>query len=440
MRWPPSYPNSTAEYFLTLNPALTGNAPDSQPQTSKKSLNDIYMGVDVWGRGSHGGGGFGSYKAITHIAPDSLGLSVALFGQGWTWESEQDKPGWNWDKWWEYDRKLWVGPVSGEVEVPQTPRREGEPECPHGPFQPIASFFPRNPPPDPFDTLDISCPSSEEEDAMFRCIWVPIQTVSVSTGKSYEATLYYKVNDAGQADIDLGMSVKPLSADDTPFEVQHVPVSDVDLPGGWTKISIQLSVPTEQQGAVTQTGAIGLVVAIVAEDAAKDLAVKIRVGQLNVYAIPPLATAVHSPTMLWANFATSASKDTPGTLSWEVAASFQPLTAITVNSPDDPVSAFTVQPSNIWFPRFMYYNVYGILYSDNDHVGQPEEAIWIGTTGFNGRSNSFEVVPNELPFWSEVGAGKAKVRFYIRGVTYHGSVLEWEKCVFVDYDLSGLLA
>ena len=110
-------------------------------------MNDIYMGVDVWGRGSHGGGGLGSYKAISHISPETLGLSVALFGQAWTWESEQDKPGWTWEKWWAYESKLWVGSISGAVEVAEAP--QNGPECHHGPFLPIASFFPRHPPPEP---------------------------------------------------------------------------------------------------------------------------------------------------------------------------------------------------------------------------------------------------------------------------------------------------
>ena len=102
------------------------------------------MGVDVWGRGTFGGGGLGSYKAISHISPESLGLSVALFGQAWTWESEQDKPGWTWEKWWAYESKLWVGPISGSVEVPEVPQN-GQ-ECLHGSFLSIASFFPRHPP------------------------------------------------------------------------------------------------------------------------------------------------------------------------------------------------------------------------------------------------------------------------------------------------------
>ncbi|KAG6873607.1 hypothetical protein C0995_013980 [Termitomyces sp. Mi166 len=518
--WPPSYPNTTAEYFLSLNLVSAGNSPDSPPRMSKKSLNDIFMGVDVWGRGSHGGGGFGSYKAITHIAPDSLGLSVALFGQGWTWESEQDKPGFNWEKWWEYDRKLWVGPVSGEVEVPEAPRRKGELECPHGPFRPIASFFPHNPPPDPLDLpfhttfspgvgrawfvngisvyqtadgwtdidkqcsigdllwplpavrwddgerisplpqvlpaicfedawnggnsvrLDMSCPGSEE-DAMFRSIWIPIQTLSVTTGTKYGATLYYKVVETGQADLDLGLSVKSSAPDVNvaPFEVQPIADANSEFPSGWSKLSIQLDVPPKQDQITKQRGAIGLLVAIVAEDPTQNLDVKICIGQLNVYPMPPLTAAVHSPMILWANFNAPKSKDTPGMLSWEVSASFPSLTSTNVNSPDDPVSAWAVQPSNDWFPRFMYYNIYGLLHSSDGRVGQPEEAVWLGTTGLIGQSKMFEVVPKELPFWSETSVGNStKVRFYIQGVTDHGAVLDWEKCVFVDSDLRFILA
>ena len=110
-------------------------------------MNDIYMGVDVWGRGSPGGGGFGSYIAISLISPETLGLSVALFGQAWTWESEQDNPGWTWEKWWAYESKLWVGPISGAVRVLEAPQEE--PKSLDESYRPIASFFPRHPPPEP---------------------------------------------------------------------------------------------------------------------------------------------------------------------------------------------------------------------------------------------------------------------------------------------------
>ena len=301
----------TAQYLLSL---------DQSTAPRPKLLSDIYIGVDVWGRGSHGGGGFGCYKAISHIDPEFLGLSVALFGQGWTWESEQDKPGWSWAAWWAYERTLWLGPATaGEhVEVPPHGRKEGEPPCEHGAFQAIADFFPRLPPPDPavrpFFTafspgvgwawfvrgtkvfysetgwtdvdkassigdlvfprptlawengnrdeavpaasadlsmddawlggsslvVSFSAPGSEADDAFFRCVWLPIQSLAITPRKSYRLSVIYKLS--GPVDADIGASVKSLSPNlgaesESEFDVTFVPSpsdTDTPLPGGWT--------------------------------------------------------------------------------------------------------------------------------------------------------------------------------------------------------------
>lgn len=109
------------------------------------------MGVDVWGRGSHGGGGFGLYRALDHIAPLTLGLSTALFAQGWTWENEENNPGWNWAQFWDTDSRLWVGPATGNVTVPPLDIKGGETPCTHGPFTPITNYFLHLPPPEPYD-------------------------------------------------------------------------------------------------------------------------------------------------------------------------------------------------------------------------------------------------------------------------------------------------
>src|SRR5260221_462213 len=109
MQWRNHYPGLSAQYFLSLSPELISSA--ITPRPSQKTLQHIYVGIDIWGRGCHGGGGFGAFRALEHISPDQLGLSVAIFGQAWTWESEQDKDGWSWDKWWDYESSLWVGPT-----------------------------------------------------------------------------------------------------------------------------------------------------------------------------------------------------------------------------------------------------------------------------------------------------------------------------------------
>ncbi|KAG5637429.1 hypothetical protein H0H81_004588 [Sphagnurus paluster] len=510
--WPREYPNITAEYFLALDPALIGTAPDSQPYVSPKSLNDIYMGVDVWGRGSHGGGGFGSYKAITHIAPQSLGLSVALFGQGWTWESEQDKPGWTWEQWWAYDTKLWFGTLPGDtVVVPEAPRRKGEPECPHGAFEPIASFFPRNPPPDPFDLPlhttfspgvgrawfvngvkvhqapdgwtsvdkqgtvgDMVWPrptalwevnqcdepfpdirpticfedawnggnslrlglsfagSSAEEDTMYRCVWVPIQSVSFKKGRLYEAVIIYKTDAPHHIDLDIGLSLKSISGDSLAESLELTPIPDIYLAESWSKLAIRFSAPKTQDPSLFVTGALGLVVAVISEEPSDAFELTIRLGQLNVYSVPPQNTAVYSPSILWADFVA------PRTLTWEVSALFPPMSPVSVKSPEDAISAWTIYPSNNWFPKYMYFNIYVLPHNSGETVGQPEEATWLGTTGWDGIKNRFLVVPETLPFWPLATGTTRKVRFYIQGVTDRGEVLPWERSVFVDYDLSSL--
>lgn len=116
-----------------------------------KNLQDIYTGVDVFGRQSHGDGGLGAYKAIEHLDPQGVGLSVALFAPGWTWENTVSNFGWDWEQWWQFDTKLWVGVPAGTVQVVQHHYKPNELRCDHGPFKPLTTFFPTLPPPDPLD-------------------------------------------------------------------------------------------------------------------------------------------------------------------------------------------------------------------------------------------------------------------------------------------------
>lgn len=139
-------PKNNATYFNSLPAALTGANPTSQPEVSKKQINDIFIGIDVWGRGSYGGAGFGGYQALTHISPLTLNLSAAIFAPGWTWETEEDKAGWTWDQWWAYDHSLWTG--IGDEPEPGNPEVDPGME---GPFVPLAKFFPLLGAPDPLN-------------------------------------------------------------------------------------------------------------------------------------------------------------------------------------------------------------------------------------------------------------------------------------------------
>jgi len=477
-------------------------------------MKDIYMGVDVWGRGSHGGGGFGCYKAISHISPESLGLSVALFGQAWTWESEQDEPGWTWEKWWAYESKLWVGPVSGTVKVPEVPQTLGQPKCLHGPFLSIASFFPRHAPPEPsqisFHTtfcpgtgtawfvegvkvfqsqngwtdvdkqtsvgdmiwpcpklywdddredeipkalssfclddawnggnsirLSISCPGSEDETAAYRALWLPIQSLHLTAERLYEAHTIYKLEHNTNRDLEteFALSFKSLPGFQDDLVCNITSSSNIELAGGWTKLTIQFNlsrnaVQSSSSGAVT----IGLVIAIVSEDPIESAQLSLLLGQLNVipYLLPSYTE--EDPLVLWADFIRTPVSNRPtapllGTLSWEVATSLPAITKIAVKYPDDPLSAWNLQPTINWFPSFLYFNIYAQPFTDEWNVGKVDKAVWIGTSGSDGQRNGFDILPENLPF---VANSATKVRFYVQGVKDCGEVLKWEKCAYVD--------
>ncbi|OAX35593.1 glycoside hydrolase family 85 protein [Rhizopogon vinicolor AM-OR11-026] len=509
--WPPSFPALTAQYFMSVDPVLI-NA-NRSALSSAKSLQNIFIGVDVWGRGSHGGGGFGSYKAITHIDPQSLGLSVALFGQAWTWESEQDNPGWNWDQWWEYERKLWIGPANPQevVPVPDAPRRPKEPECPHDGFTPISSFFARATPPDPahlvFCTsfspgvglswfvegikvlqtdrgwtdvdkqsslgdlvwprpsvtwegddraepvpsassaldmsdawnggntlkLSVACAGSTAEDAFFRCIWLPVQSLNVTSLMSYCVHIVYKTVACEGTDLDLGLFVKPLLTDgeDLP-EVEVGASTQSDLKHGWTKQVLTFSLPNH---ATNASVAIGLIVGFAAEDPSQSLDFSISLGQLAVY--PSTATTSilkGTPGILWAKFQSTKpiiapSIDFSGLLAWDIASSLPHLTMETIPSSEDPNPVWILDDTKERFPSFLYFNIYAVPHPHSGSVAGPEAAVFIGTTGLDGRANRFYVDSTLLPRSVMGGRG---LRFYMQGVTDRGDVLPWDLCAYVD--------
>lgn len=453
------------------------------------------MGVDVWGRGSYGGGGFGAYKAITLIAPESLGLSVALFGPAWTWESEQDKPGWDWDKWWAYESKLWVGPIDGEANVP------GD-----SPPVPIVSFFRRHSPPDPLDLpfnttfcpgvgrawyvngvkvfqgkigwTDIDkqssvgdmvwprphlqwedeCPdelpgalsaicmddawnggsslrlslSESEEGAEYQCIWLPIQTINITSQETYVTDVIFKVEYLTKGvELDLALAVKVIS--DTPGPVQSQPLPTTEFARGWTKLSSQFTETEKSTTSLTVT--IGFIVTLINEDCVYPLELSLLVGQLSIYPLLPAnILSKHDTQLIWADFQRTSdpSQTFKGQLTWEATVSLPVIRAVTIVTADDPVSAWPLQPSDKWFPEFLYFNIYAQPYQDNWSIGGSEDAIWIGTSGSDGKKNAFLVTQNNLPFPIQ---NINKVRFYVQGVTDRGEVMKWNKSTFVDVSI-----
>ncbi|KAH8824582.1 glycosyl hydrolase family 85-domain-containing protein [Flagelloscypha sp. PMI_526] len=496
--WPSTYPAMTAQYFLSLAPSHLGS----------KTLRDLYIGIDVWGRGSHGGGGFGCYKALSHISPSSLGLSVALFGQAWTWESEQDKPGWDWHQWWNYERKLWCGvkDATETVDVPEVPRREGEPECTHGPFTAVSSFFERKAPPDPsylafhstfspgvgqswfvdgvkLDlgpptksgwwtdiskqtsmgdllwpspslswegdllgklrlptassdvcmsdawnggssvSLTLSAPGSDNDDAAFRSVWLPIQSLVVTAGKLYTADIVYKIQTAEELDLDVAVALK--SSTGKAVEVTPASVPSTDFEEGWTRLSVNFS--TRKATGVQ----LGLILSIIAYDVSQPLAATILLGQMNVY---PKTETRDVPIVLWAS-----STFTTNTLDleWETATTRPQLTSLNISSPEDPNPVFPICTPDGEVEEFMYFHVYGKRYDESGtFVGGPENSVWIGLTGWEGVSRRWagdlKRVRSVLGF-AEQEQGKARI--FVRGVKDRGRLSKWEEGAYVDVEL-----
>eukprot|EP00040_Diaphanoeca_grandis_P005474 m.32981 g.32981 ORF g.32981 m.32981 type:complete len:1171 (-) comp16735_c0_seq1:76-3588(-) len=62
----------------------------SQLNVGAAKEKEVYAGIDVFGRGTYGGGGFNCKQALEAI--QQAGLSTALFAPGWVFEDEQFKP------------------------------------------------------------------------------------------------------------------------------------------------------------------------------------------------------------------------------------------------------------------------------------------------------------------------------------------------------------
>jgi hypothetical protein len=79
-----SYSSSLDGIFLNYNWTPEG-AEKSAVLADQRPL-DVYVGTDVFGRGTYGGGGYDSFKGIRTAF--SKGASAAIFAPGWTLECE----------------------------------------------------------------------------------------------------------------------------------------------------------------------------------------------------------------------------------------------------------------------------------------------------------------------------------------------------------------
>jgi hypothetical protein len=111
---------------------------------------DVFVGIDIYGRGMIGGGGFDTHVALAAV-PTSL--SVALFAPAWT-RDELSRPRQEaWSTWQADDAYFWVGaevaPASvarerarRDEEAERRRREKGETEPDVPPFRPVIEFLP----------------------------------------------------------------------------------------------------------------------------------------------------------------------------------------------------------------------------------------------------------------------------------------------------------
>jgi mannosyl-glycoprotein endo-beta-N-acetylglucosaminidase len=417
----------------------------------------------------------------------------------------QDNPGFSWGPWWKAERCLWIGPADPDEHVivpPMPKRREGEPDCQHGPFRPFSDFFATHTPPDPalfpfctsfspgigfawfvngtkvmapteagwtdidkqsalgdrlwprpalqwedrgntteavpeasttlyFDDawlggnglrVAFGVKGSDEEDAFFRCVWLPIQSLSVTPLLLYTARVIFKALPVGEppVDIDVGLTIKcPGST----LEVSAISAAE-DLPGGWTRQTLTFMRPEDQREAPVT---VGLVVGFATEDPSQTLQFSILLGQLTVNPAappPPPHLCAASPRIIWADFQHAEDRNS-GVLTWEIGAAFPPICLpATIPAPDDPTPLWTLDSTDHGFPSCAYFNIYA-----GAALGGPTKATFIGTTGLDGRANRFYVDWAVLP---DIIKGMKEMRFYVQGVTDRGEVMEWEQCAYVD--------
>ena len=465
----------------------------------------MYIGVDVWGRSCHGGDGFGLYRSMDHILPSESGLSVALFGPGWTWEKLEENGSFSWDKWWEWETSLWVGPATGalgvDIQISELKLKRNEPPCQHGPFQPIASYIAKKTPPDPADvpfyttfcpgtgkkwfvegrevfdsengwtdvdkqtslgdmlwphpklsreddredempststsfnlsdawnggtSLSIGIRSPATADQAAVAYWLPIQSLTVTPRKGYQASIMYKVTSSTLEEPMLFLSLRSFPGSQDPCPIDIIDSSPYEDTGHvWKNSTVEFNVDVDNAAQIKVC--IGLMIV-----SSKPIDASIILGQLNVSTPSPPTHTDYSVLIPWVDHQSStAQPNSPlsGTLTWEVSVRFPEMAFIDMEQPENPKPAWNTQPTTDWFPSFLYFNIYAQPFVDG-HMGNFDQAVWIGTSmaGWSGRQRAFTVLQDNLLFLMPV----SKIRFYVQGVTDYGEVMKLEKCAFID--------
>ena len=263
---------------------------------------------------------------------------------------------------------------------------------------------------------------SGDEEAYFRHVWLPLQSVPISPGQSYDVSLIYKMENTG-LDIEAAITVR------SPWEFELAEATAVELENGWNELHVRFVLPTDRATTTEVRSVMGIILGLATEDPSQPCELPIKIGLLSVYPSSPRPTLKlvrHKPRVLWANYIKNL-------LTWGIAAYFDPISdeALEPHPPDHTKLRWEISSAATAYPRFMFFNVYVEARQTEGFYPGPEHAAFVGTTGWDGRENRFYVEDVMLPEGLKTGSGM-KVRFYVQGVTDRGEVLPWIDGVFVD--------
>ena len=273
-------------------------------------------------------------------------------------------------------------------------------------------------------SLRITLRFSGDEEAHFRHIWLPLQSISVYPGQSYDISLIYKT-DAPSLDLETAFAIR------SPWEFEFTEATTVELENGWTELRVCSILPEHRVTTTEVRSVAGIVLGFATEDPSQPCELPINIGMLSMYPSPPKPPSklvYHKPRVLWANYLRSL-------LTWEIAACFDPIPDGTIKPqpPDNTDLKWEISCADIAYPKFIFFNIYVEAKTVGFYRG-PEHATFIGTTGWDGRGNKFYVEDTMLPKGLRTGSG-VDVRFYVQGVTDRGEVLSWIDGAFLETKL-----
>lgn len=286
------------------------------------------------------------------------------------------------------------------------------------------------------NTLKLTLTYTGKKSDDSRSIWLPVQSLAVTTGEPFEARVVYKTTAGNDVYLHPHIHVKSVSDEKSDSAALTVSKASVfDLPQGWTQQIINFTSTSTQSIASV---AIGFDVGIRSKDPSVKVIFSISLGQLAVYPTsPPESVSVGTPSVTGAKFTLAshtAVDAVEGVLAWHTTSAFGPIDA-QVDDKESTTPAWLFQDTPAYrFPRFLYFNIYAApLDLDCPVDVDPAIAVFIGTTGLDGRANRFYV---DQPCFPSGWVKQAGVRFYVQGVTDRGEVLPWERCATVDHERS----